>query len=313
MSGSPISRGFVIKIKGADYFVTDGVREIRCSVRGRFRIGKSPEETLPVVGDDVEYRLLKGSGGRPLGQIVSVRPRRSIFARADSSGKRKLRIFGANIDHVIIVLSVREPALNLRLLDRMLVSAESDRIDPVICINKMDLADDPPAIKRMLEPYRKIPYRVIFSSTVDGTGMKEIEEAMSAKRSIMAGPSGSGKTSILSILEPELDMRTASVSDKTGKGKHTTTHFEFHPLSGGGYLGDTPGIREFGIWGQSKQTLDGCFPDFDPFFEECRFSSCTHSHEPGCGVKRAVEKGKISPARYDSYLRIMEDLPDRLD
>lgn len=303
--------GFVIRILGADYYVASGDEEVRCSLRGRFRIDRCPEAVMPVVGDTVEFRREGSMDTRgPSGLILSILPRRSIFARSGSLGKKKYRILGANLDYVILVFAVRDPALNTRLLDRMLVAAECGTMDPVICINKKDLAEEPDRVHGSMAPYGELGYRVLFCSARSGEGLERLREIMVGKKSIMVGPSGSGKTSIVAALEPGIELRIARVSERTGKGRHTTTHFELHPLAGGGYLGDSPGIREFGIWGVSREELGGYFRDFKPFAGHCRFVGCTHSHEPGCAVKDAVESGSIRSGRHESYLRILEDLPD---
>ncbi|MBN1163246.1 MAG: ribosome small subunit-dependent GTPase A [Candidatus Krumholzibacteriota bacterium] len=313
MNNPQTSNGFIVRIKGADYYVVDGDREVCCRVRGRFRVGKSAAEVLPVVGDNVVYRLEKDTDGRgPTGLITLVGERKSVFARADVAGRKGSRVLGANLDIVFLVLSVKHPKLNLRLLDRMLVAAECGGIEPVICVNKIDLAKGSDRLEENLDPYRLMGYQVMYCSALTGEGVEAIRERMASHRSIMVGPSGTGKTSLISALAPDLDMRIGVVSEKTGKGKHTTSHFELHRL-GGGYLGDTPGVREFGIWGVSKQTLGGYFLDFDPYHSGCKFNSCTHSHEPGCGVKDAVKDNRISPERYRNYLKILEELPDRLD
>jgi ribosome biogenesis GTPase len=314
MTSSRISGGFIIRIMGAEYFVVDGDREVRCSVRGNFRIGKSSEEGMPVVGDNVTYRPESNVDTRgPTGMIVSIEPRRSIFARAYAWEKKGHKILGANLDRVFLVHAMRQPKFTPRLLDRMLVGAECYRIEPVICINKIDLALDDHELENIISPYRDLGYEIVSCSASRGDGIERLRGLMSGVRSIMAGPSGAGKTSLLQALQPGLDIRISNVSKKTGKGRHTTTHFEFHPLQSGGYLGDTPGIREFGIWGLSKQGLGGCFRDLEPFIGKCRFASCTHSHEPECAVKEAVDKGKITNERYESYLKILAELPDRLD
>ncbi len=306
-------KGFVIRIKGADYYVAAEDHEVRCSVRGRFRIGEAPEETLPVVGDDVVFKEEQGSGMKVLsGVITNVGKRKSIFARGDPSGRKKKKVLGANIDRVFLVHSVLNPELNTRLLDRMLASAERDGIPPVICINKIDLVEDEGMVREPMRLYSDMGYEVVLCSVPDMKGIERLRLLMAGARSIMAGPSGAGKTSLIAALAPGLDIRVGIVSRKTGKGRHTTTHFEFHRLEGGGYLGDTPGIREFGMWGLSKQTLYTCFRDIREFGSGCRFATCTHSHEPGCGVKDAVEKGLISEERFNSYLKILEELPDRI-
>lgn len=311
MTPSMAGNGFIIRILGADYYVVSEGEEVRCSLRGRSRIDRNPEEALPVVGDTVEFRKEKRPDTRgPSGMILSILPRKSIFARSNPFGKKKYRVLGANLDHVILVFAVREPELNTRLLDRMLVAAECGAMEPVICVNKMDLADNPDRVRRELTVYGSMGYEIIFCCARDGEGMEQLRTIMVGKKSIMVGPSGTGKTSIVAALEPESDLRIAEVSDRTGKGRHTTTHFELHPLAGGGHLGDSPGVSEFGIWGVSRGDLGDYFRDFTPFIGHCRFVRCTHSHEPGCAVKEAVEDGSIRPERYESYLRILKDVPD---
>ena len=314
MTSTQTSGGFIIRIMGAEYFVVDGDKEVRCSVRGNFRIGKSSEEGMPVVGDNVTYRRESHVDSRGLtGMIISIEPRRSIFARAYAYEKKGHKVLGANLDRVFLVHSLKQPKFTPRLLDRMLVAAECYRIEPVICVNKIDLAREGMEIEDMISPYRNLGYETIPCSASRGDGIDRLRTMMAGIRSIMAGPSGAGKTSLLQALQPGLDIRISNVSRKTGKGRHTTTHFEFHPLQGGGYIGDTPGIREFGIWGLSKQGLGGCFRDFEPFIGTCRFATCTHSHEPDCAVKNAVAEGKITDERYESYLKILAELPDMLD
>lgn len=313
MTEPKIYCGFVIRIKGSDYYVVSGDEEVRCSLRGRFRIDESPEAVLPVVGDNVEFRREENLDSRgPTGLILSLLKRKSIFARSNPAGKKKYQILGANLDYVFLVFAVREPTINLRLLDRMLVAAGCGSMEPVICVNKMDLAASPDHIGKVISPYRAIGYDVIFCSALSGKGLDRLRNKMAGKKSIMAGPSGAGKTSIIAALEPGVDLRIRNVSSRTGKGKHTTTHFELHSLRGGGYLGDSPGVREFGIWGVSRQTLGDYFVDFKPLAGHCRFAGCIHSHEPGCEVKKAVQNGSIHPQRYESYLRILDTLPDVL-
>lgn len=288
-----------------------GDEEVRCSLRGRFRTGDSPEAVLPVVGDNVEFRREENRDSRgPTGLVLSLLPRKSIFARSGPAGKKKYQVLGANLDFVFLVFAVREPTLNSRLLDRMLVAAECGSMEPVICVNKMDLAASPDRIGDEMAPYGAMGYDVIFCSALSGIGLDRLRSRMAGKKSIMAGPSGAGKTSIIVALEPGTYLRIGDVSSRTGKGKHTTTHFELHPIGGGGYLGDSPGVRAFGVWGVSRQTLGDYFVDFKPLAEHCRFAGCTHSHEPGCEVKSAVQNGSILPRRYESYLRILKTLPD---
>lgn len=302
-------RGLVVRIKGAAFFVETGSGEIRCSLRGRFRLGDAPEEALPVVGDTVGVRIER-VGDSPQGVIVELGARRSILARTDPSQRKGYRILGANMDQTVLVFAVKEPELNMRLLDRMLVSAACGPMDAIVCVNKMDLADSRAAIEETLAPYRRMGYRCVCSSARTGEGVGDLASALAGKLSIFAGPSGSGKSSLVSCVQPGLEIAVGRVSARTGKGTHTTSHFEIHPLASGGYLGDTPGVREFGIWGVSKEKLAGFFRDFAPYRDGCRFSTCTHSHEPDCAVKDAVERGAVARGRYESYLRILESVPD---
>ena len=309
MSEKETNEGLLIRIKGSDHYVYDTEEEIRCSVRGRFRIARGDDEVLPVVGDVVEYcREPQRDSSGPSGTITSVRPRRSLFVRSETRGRRGFRILGANLDFVFLVHSVKDPVLNARLIDRMLTSAERDGIEPVIVVNKIDLIEDETVLAATLAPYPVMEYTIIRASAVTGEGIEELAGLMAGHCTMLAGPSGAGKTSLLSKIEPGIEARISKVSSSTGKGKHTTTHFELHRLSSGGWLGDSPGIREFGVWGVEKETLGQYFRDFDPYLGGCRFNTCTHSHEPKCAVKEAVEEGAIAAERYDSYLRILESL-----
>lgn len=313
MRDSQTESGFVLRIQGADFFVASGPGIVRCTLRGRFRLEESPEEVLPVVGDDVTFRMEEHwKSGGPSGLITSILPRRSVFARSAVSGKRRARIIGANLDYVILVFAVAEPRFNVRLVDRMLVAAESGRMEPILCINKTDLTERFDTIDERLAAYRGMNYRVILCSALTGEGLGVLERLMRGKKSIMVGPSGTGKTSIVAAVQPGLKLKVKRVSDRTGKGRHATTHIELHPLDGGGYLGDTPGIREFGIWGVSQENLDEFFKDFDSYRDSCRFVTCTHSHEPGCAVKDAVDKSLITQTRYESYLRILATVPKEI-
>lgn len=311
MEHREIADGLLLRIKGGDYFVSSGAEEVRCTLRGRFRIERELEAPLPVVGDTVSFRRERDGDTRgPRGLVMAVMPRKSILARTDTSQKKGYQVLGANMDRAILVFSTKQPDLNLRLLDRMLVAAESGLMEAVICINKMDLAESRSEVEQRLIPYRTIGCRIVLCSAKTGDGVAELEKFMKDSLSILAGPSGSGKTSLLSCIQPGLELAVGHVSARTGKGRHTTTHFELHRLDMGGYLGDTPGIREFGIRGVTKEKLWSFFQEFAPFRGACRFATCTHSHEPECSVKDAVESGLVSRSRYESYLRILETLPE---
>lgn len=304
----PLGTGTVVRITGSEYVVYDNGAAVRCTVRGRFRIGRSSDEVLPVVGDSVEYRRGSAEDTRgAAGLIVSVGPRRSVFRRAGAAARAE-RVLGANLDHVFLVHAVRKPKLNRRLIDRMIVAAERDGIDPVVCINKIDLAGPGDDYEDVGASYERAGYTVIACCATDGRGVERLREVMRGRTTMLAGPSGAGKTSLLAAIEPGLESRISDVSAATGKGRHTTTHFELHPLGDGGWLADTPGFREFGVHDIGPAELGEYFREFEPFLGRCRFSGCTHSHEPSCAIKEAVETGAIEAARYESYLRILGDL-----
>ncbi|MDD4856890.1 MAG: ribosome small subunit-dependent GTPase A [Candidatus Krumholzibacteria bacterium] len=311
MDRGETGRGTVLRIKGAHFFVEALSQEVRCSLRGRFRLDGTGADVIPAVGDVVLFRSdgVRDTDGLR-GLIVGIEPRKSILARTDPSQKSGYRILGANMDQAILVFAVRGPDLNLRLLDRVLVAAACGPMDAVICINKMDLVSGPAEVEGALVPYVKMGYRVVLTSAIRGDGIDELSATIAGKTSILAGPSGAGKTSLVSRIQPGLELAISDVNASTGRGVHTTTHFELHRLVSGGYLGDTPGVREFGVWNVSKERLAGMFRDFAPFRLDCRFATCTHSHEPDCAVKNAVEEKLISRERYDSYIRILDTLPD---
>jgi ribosome biogenesis GTPase len=303
--------GLIIRAKGAGFLAAVGGAEVACTLGGRFRLGESREDVMPVVGDRVRIRMEeRPESGGARGLIVGIEPRTSTFARTDSPEKKSYRILGANMDRVILVFAVRAPELNVRLLDRMLVAAERGGMAPVVCVNKIDLVEERGALAATIEVYRRLGYPVILSSAVTGEGVGELVALMMNSLSIMTGPSGSGKTSLTARIQPGLELKIGEGTTKAGKGRHTTSHFELHRLDAGGYLGDTPGVREFGIWGVTKRTLARYFREFDPVRRGCRFAGCTHSHEPDCAVKAAVEEGVISRDRYGSYLKILETVPD---
>jgi ribosome biogenesis GTPase len=305
------AEGLIVRVQGAGFLAAVGGAEVPCALGGRLRLGDIREEAYPVVGDRVRVRITPSAGsGGPHGLIVAIEPRKSTFARTDASGKKGYRVLGANMNRVILVFAVREPAFNARLLDRMLVAAEHGRMEPVVCLNKIDLAEERGALSAGLDVYRRLGYPVILTSALTGEGVDDLRALLEDSLSIMTGPSGSGKTSLTSRIQPGLELRIGDGTTKAGKGRHTTSHFELHKLDVGGYLGDTPGVREFGIWGVTKRTLGRYFREFEAIRDGCRFAGCTHSHEPDCAVKAAVEEGAVTRERYESYLKILETVAD---
>jgi ribosome biogenesis GTPase len=253
-----------------------------------------------VVGDRVRT-VEQEEGGWT---IEAVADRASELARrAPGGGRRRAKVLVANVDQIVAVFAVTHPAPRLRMLDRFLVLADASGVDAVIVANKVDLArGDEGAV---FEPYEAIGYPVIHTSAADGTGVPELRTALCGHISAMAGPSGVGKSSLLNALQPGLSLRTGEVSETVRKGRHTTVSSRLIPLRCGGYVADTPGLRELGLWDVASDELDLHFPELLPHLDLCRFGrSCTHTHEPGCAVREAVERGDVSAARYASYVAL---------
>jgi ribosome biogenesis GTPase len=214
----------------------------------------------------------------------------------------------ANVDQILIVGSAAEPMLKPHLIDRMLVTAEKARIRPVICINKIDLVD-PVDLQPLVGVYGQMGYQVLLLSAETGFGIDRLRRVLANRQSVVAGQSGVGKSSLLNTVEPALKLRVRTVSDETQKGRHTTTTARLIPLPHGGYVVDTPGIRQFQLWDVIPEEVACYFRDLRPFVSHCRFPDCTHTHEAGCAVKDAAADGKLDVRRYESYCQLVLDEP----
>jgi ribosome biogenesis GTPase len=262
------------------------------------------------IGDRVAY--LDAHDGT--GLIVQVLPRRNWLSRRTSvpmpSAHAFEQVIVANVDRMVIVFAAARPDPKWNLLDRYLASAEANEIPALICITKLDLAQVQdgkldPDLETALEEYRRIGYPSILTSSLSGWGLAELKEALQGRTSVLVGKSGVGKTSLLNALQPELGLRVAEVGRKTGKGRHTTAHLEMFPLTFGGSIVDTPGMREFGLWELDSDDLISCFPEMRPYAGKCRFGlDCQHDEEPGCALRQAVCSGQVSPRRYQSFMRL---------
>ena len=247
------------------------------------------------IGDQVLFSAVRR-------RVEEVLPRRTVLSRTDPHNPRMERVIAANIDIVVNVVSLKTPPLRPGLIDRYLIATAKSGAQPLLCINKIDLLADPSELES-LRPYEALGMAIMLCSAATGTGLAELGQALAGKLCVFAGHSGVGKSSLLNALHPELHLATGSVSAANEKGRHTTTSSALYQLSNGATVIDTPGIREFGLWDVSHSDLRRYFHEFDG--RGCPFSDCTHTHEPGCGVKAAVGSGAISDARYQSYLRIL--------
>jgi ribosome biogenesis GTPase len=298
----------VVKAQSGFFTVetADGERFI-CQIPGRLKKEKQDTD-LVAVGDAVTCTV--DPDGR--GVIESVAERTRVLSRArPAPDKRSIlsdkeQVWVANLDQVLFVFSIRRPRPSLRKLDRFLVVSEMNEIPAVVCVNKIDLAE-PGEAQNLFGIYEKIGYSVIYTSATQGDGLVDLKECLQGKISVLTGSSGVGKTSLLNAIQPGLGMRVKAVSEATDKGLHTTRHVELVSLEMGGYVGDTPGIRSLAVYDLEPAELDGYFREIAPLVASCQFSDCTHSHEPKCAVRAAVADGRVSPQRYDSYLRLREE------
>ena len=242
--------------------------------------------------------------------VTEVLPRKTCLARPDPLNPRLQRVVAANIDVVVQVASVVRPPFRAALVDRYLVAIQYGGAEPILCVNKVDLLNDRQRKIELapLEPYRELGLEVIECSATDGRGIEELRQNLKGKTAAFVGHSGVGKSSLINALAPSIEAATGELSEARGTGRHTTTRSCLYDLGNGIRLIDTPGIREFGLWNLDAAELREYFPDFEPFEPACRFNNCSHSHEPSCAVRQAAEAGELTPARYRTYLRILESL-----
>jgi ribosome biogenesis GTPase len=288
-------RGTVLGRDGAAFRVLAGSDELRAVLRGRMK-----QRGLKVVAGDIVS--LEPEAGGELWGIIEVEPRHSVLERRIPGG-RGTRAIVANVDRIFVVTASREPAPVPSVIDRLLVLAEANDVTPALIVNKIDLDPGTDLIAR----YLAAGYQVFPVSTKRGQGLEAISGWLPDHSSVFTGPSGAGKSSLLNALEPGIALRTAAVSDKIGRGMHTTVSAVMIPLSGGGWLVDTPGFSEVGLWGLEARGLAECFPEMRSRLGTCRFQDCRHVSEPGCAIRAAVTEGAIHPDRYASYLLLLEE------
>ena len=297
----PHDAAIVISIGSGRCRLFHNEREFDCTVPAELAVR---QKSALAVGDRVVTETLEG-----VCKLAAVLRRRTVLSRPDPLNPHLQRLIAANIDVVIHVVSVKAPPLRPRLIDRFLIAIQRGGAQAGICVNKVDLLDTDERVRELaaLDPYRALGVPVIGCSIKTGEGLVELRALVEGKTCALVGHSGVGKSSILNALDERLDIVTGELH-KRGTGRHTTTASTLHDLGGGTYLIDTPGIREFGLWNLTADTLPDYFPEFAEPGEYCRFNDCTHLHEPGCAVKERAEAGELSQARYEAYVRLAEDL-----
>jgi len=299
-------KGIVIKSTGSWYKVLSDQKVINARIPGKMRLQKL-EVTNPVtVGDYVDLEIQSDDTAI----ISNIHLRENYIPRSATHGRRGEQILISNVDLAWVVQSIRQPQLKTGFIDRFLVTCEAYEVKAGVIINKTDLAEkkDQAFIEDLVQLYTGLGYPVLTTSIQDEKSIEALRNELKDRVSVLIGSSGVGKTSLLTAADPAIERKIREVSDYSGKGKHTTTFAELIPLEFGGFLADTPGIRELGLVNIEKAELSHYFPELAKAGQHCKFYNCTHNHEPGCNVMDAFEKGEIHAERYNSYLNILESL-----
>jgi ribosome biogenesis GTPase len=296
-------QGLITKSTGSWYQVRSGDDTIDCRIKGKFRI-KGITTTNPLaVGDVVDFDMEPEQG---TGVITNLRQRKNYIIRKAINLSKQAQIIAANLDLALLVVTLASPRTSLGFIDRFLVTAEAYGIPASLIFNKLDLFSDEglEILADYQSVYEKIGYPCYSVSALEGTNIDHVQDLLKDKVTLFSGHSGVGKSSLINRLLPDLDLRTHMVSEWSDKGMHTTTFAEMFELPQGGYIIDTPGIRELGVIDIEKQELSHFFPEMRERMNQCRFNNCRHINEPGCAVLNALEEGEIALSRYDSYLSI---------
>ena len=301
----------VVKNSGSHYILSELPKWelFPALLRGRVRLEGS-EATNPIaVGDRVRYETEGEVSEQSPALITEVLPRSNYLIRKSVNLSKRAHVIAANLDQVVVAVSLYFPEIKLPFLDRILVTCEVYGIRAVIALNKVDLyrGEVPEQVEAFRKIYEGAGYKVIETSAKSGEGIEELRTECRDRLSLFSGESGVGKSSLIKAVDPSLDPKTGQISVSHLQGKHTTSLYEMYRLAGGGYIIDAPGIRGFGLIDLEKEEIAKYFPEMLRFADDCRFVPCTHTHEPGCAVKAAVDAGQISPERYNSYLGMLEE------
>lgn len=296
-AGEATLPGRVLSVHGLASVVqaADG-RLFQCATRGVLKSLSTDLRHVVVAGDRVVFT----QSGPEEGVIERVEPRRSVVSR---TSRNRQHILVSNVDQLLIVTSAAEPGLKPNLIDRLLVEAERMQIPPIICINKIDLID-PADLQPLAGVFGQMGYEVLLMSATKGIGVDRLRRLVKGKESVVAGQSGVGKSSLLNAIEPGLELKVGKVSTENEKGRHTTTVAKLIPLDAGGYVVDTPGIRQFQLWDVVPEEVASYYRDIRPYVSHCRFANCTHQHEADCAVKDAVADGHLDVRRYESFCHL---------
>lgn len=297
--------GLVIKSTGSWYHVaTENGDTIACRLRGRFRIEGIRTTNPLAVGDRVEFEM---EPGKDTAMITNIMPRSNLIIRKATRLSSAAHIIAANLDYLILIATIAHPRTSTGFIDRFLATAEAYHIPAVIVFNKIDLIQDETAeaLQDLTAIYKAAGYPVLHVSAASGLNLDMLGRFLRDKMVLFSGHSGVGKTALINRLIPGINLRTGEISGKHQKGKHTTTFAEAIALPAGGWIVDTPGIKEFGLYDLEKETLAQRFPEMRRLMHDCRFANCTHLHEPGCAVKQAISNGLIARTRYLNYMNMM--------
>lgn len=297
-------QGLVIKSTGSWYEVqTDEGRSIKCRIKGKFRTLDIKTTNPVAVGDRV---TVEPEPDQETGLITELEPRKNYIIRKSVNLSKQAQIIAANLDQAFLIVTLASPRTSLGFIDRFLVTAEAYAIPAKLIFNKLDLfsAEGLEILSQYQSIYEQAGYPCYSVSALKTTNLDQLRELLKDKVTLVSGHSGVGKSTLINALLPGYELKTGDISDWSDKGKHTTTFAEMFKLPFGGYLIDTPGIRELGVFDIEKQELGRLFPEIRKLMDDCRFNNCRHINEPGCAVLEALEEGKLEPSRYDSYLSI---------